>query len=47
VSGGGTDAGNFAYGIAGDLPVTGDWNAMGHAGIGVYRAVDLHLLPAQ
>jgi hypothetical protein len=37
VSGGAADAGIFAFGAANDVPVTGDWTGLGHAGIGVFR----------
>ena len=33
---GGADA-RFTYGGAGDVPVVGDWNGDGRAGIGVFR----------
>jgi hypothetical protein len=36
VSAGAPDAGDFFYGGGGMTPVTGDWNGIGHTGIGVY-----------
>jgi hypothetical protein len=35
------DAGDitFVYGLPGDIPVTGDWNASGHTAVGVFRNV--------
>jgi hypothetical protein len=35
-SAGAPDAGQFAFGVAGGIPVAGDWTGTGHLGIGVY-----------
>jgi hypothetical protein len=35
-SAGAPDAGQFAFGVAGGVPVVGDWTGTGHLGIGVF-----------